>query len=79
MGFWARFGRLGHKIGGGIADVAGGIASGLGAAGAAVAATGIGAPLGALLEGGAAMAGSVALGGKAVDGLSYAADAIGKK
>ena len=63
-------------IGGRVEDDAGTIAGGLGAAGAAVAASGIGAPLGAVLEAGAGLAGTISLGGKAAGLIG---DGLGKK
>ena len=62
MGFWTTLGKIGDKVG----DISGDIAGGLGAAGAAIAATGIGLPLAGLVEAGAGAFGTVALGGKSV-------------
>ena len=72
MGFWTYFGKIGEKV----SDVAGDIGMGLAGVGAAVAATGIGLPIAGLIEAGAGLAGTIAMGGK---GVSFAGSALGQK
>ena len=72
MGFWTSFGKIGEKL----SDVAGDVGMYLAGAGVAVAATGIGAPLGGLLEGAAGLAGTISMGGK---GVSIAGSVFGDK
>ena len=72
MTFWNTLGRIGEKVSG----VAGDIGLGLAGAGAALAATGIGLPLAGLLEAGAALSGSISMGGK---GASFLGDTLGNK
>ena len=79
MGFWRDLGRMGHKIGGAVGNWAGAAAGTLAATGGIIAATGVGAPLGAVVEMGAGLAGALSFGGKATDIMSYGADRLGSR
>ena len=79
MGFWRTLGRLGHKIGGGASKVLGGISGSLELGAAGLAATGIGAPIGAAMAALGGEIGVTALGAKAIDIASYGADKLGNK
>ena len=72
MTFWNTVGRIGDKVG----DATSYIGGGLAAAGAVVAATGVGLPLAFVLEGAAGLTGAVSMGAK---GASFLGDTLGTK